>query len=367
MRYVVLPAVSAGVLFLLATACGNSETTGGTGASTGSGSAAGGSTGSSSATCPDNLAEAPNSEFCSSDAVKTDCSLVNAGYREQVCGVPVLSPTKELSRSSSVKEYAGSGPPQLACLAVGGYPPKGTSATVTMSGTVKIFSNGCESNDVKVEVFKMTDDADIGASPVGTAVTTPDDCSIDGVATQNEKDCGTRYECKYTYTGVPSETPLVVRTTGGFWAPLYEYNVYIPTAEVKSGVWNHDVRALASDDYSVIPQAAIGGPITPGNGAIAGEVHDCADVRVQGATVDVSVHKVVMTYFTANEDDPLPDLSATATSTLGLYAALDVPAGPASVAALGLVDGKVTTLGYFKVKVFPDAVTSVTFRGAPAQ
>ena len=31
--------------------------------------------------------------------------------------------------------------------------------------------------------------------------------------------------------------------------------------------------------------------------------------------------------------------------------------------ALGLVGGKLTTVGYFKVRVFPDAVTAITFRG----
>jgi hypothetical protein len=259
------------------------------------------------------------------------------------------------------------GPPDLACVTAGNYPKKGTSQVVKMSGVVKIFSHGCESKNVTIEVFKVTGDADIEAAPVSAAVTTAAECMTTGVATMDNGDCGTRYECKYSYPGVPSETPLVIRTQGDFWAPLYDYNIYIPNAQVTGGAWTHDVRALATDDYSVIPQAAIGGPITPGNGAIAGEVHDCGDVRVHGATVDVDVQKKVVTYFTDNEDHPLPDLAATSTSILGLYAALDVPPGPANVAALGMVGGNLTTVGYFRVKVFPDSVTAITFRGAPAQ
>jgi hypothetical protein len=365
MRYVLFPALSAGVLFLFSAACGNSTSTG---ATTGATTGTGGSTGTGMLSCPDNLAEAPNSEFCAAEKTTPNCALVTGNYHEQVCGVPVLSPTVELARSSTVKEFAGSGPPDLACFTAGNYPKKGTSQTVKMSGTVKIFSHGCQSQNVKVEVFKVTGDADIEASPVGTPITTPGDCmnATVGVATDNS-DCGTRWECKYSYDGVPSETELVIRTQGDFWAPLYDYNIYIPSAQVVGGVWSHDVRALATDDYSVIAQAAIGGPITPGNGAIAGEVHDCGDVRLNGATVDVEVQKKVVTYFTNNEDHPLPDLAATSTSTLGLYSALDVPPGPASVAALGLVGGKLTTAGYFRVKVFPDSVTAITFRGAPAQ
>ena len=368
MRNVLLPAGSAGVLlfFSLATGCGNGTEGGGGSAGTTSGNA-GGTTGAGMA-CPANLAKAPNSEFCAAHAATTNCALVTSNYHEQVCGVPVLSPKAELGRSSSVKEFSGSGPPDLTCLAAGHYPKKGTSQNVKMSGVVKMFSHGCESKNVSIAVFAVTGDADINeASPLGTPVTTGAECMTTGVASTDSGDCGTRYECKYSYDGVPTETELVIRTKGDFWAPLYDYNIYVPNAQVKGGVWAHDVRALATDDYSVIPQAAIGGPITPGNGAIAGEVHDCGDVRLHGAAVDVDVQKKVVTYFTDNEDHPLPDLAATSTSILGLYAALDVPPGPANVAALGLVGGKLTTVGYFRVKVYPDAVTAITFRGAPAQ
>jgi hypothetical protein len=161
---------------------------------------------------------------------------------------------------------------------------------------------------------------------------------------------------------VESETELVVLTKGTDWAPLYTYNIYVPTSEVQNGEWTYDLRALANDDYTSIPQT-VGTTIAPGNGALAGEVHDCGNVRLQNATVDIDVSKYQLYYFTDNETHPLPTLSSTMTSVLGLYAALDVPAGKARVAALGMVNGKVTTLGYHTVEVFPDSVTSVTIRG----
>jgi len=355
MRNVLLAACAGGVL-LLGTACGGGGGAGGSGNSGTGGDGAG-----SGLSCPDNLIPAPNSDFCLTQSTTPNCAFIGRNYHTEVCGVAVVDPSSELARSTDVKEYAGSGPPDLGCFDPANYPAPTASQTVTMSGVVKIFSHGCESKSVDISIFEVTDAAP-AATPVGPPITTASDCTVDGVMTTND-DCGTRYECKYTYAGVPTEKELVVLTKGALWAPLYQYNIYIPNAEVKNGGWTHDLRALATDDYSVIPQAAIGGPITPGNGAIAGEVHDCADVRLTGATVDVDVKKTIVTYFTSNEDSPLPDLAASSTSLLGLYAALDVAPGKASVAAIGLVNGKVTTLGYHRVTVFPDSVTSITFRG----
>ena len=207
------------------------------------------------------------------------------------------------------------------------------------------------------------DDGSLGTL-LGSAVTTPSDCTAESLAT-DEEDCGTRYECNYSYPGVPSETELVIKTHGDVWAPLYEYNIFIRNEAAQGGMWTHNVRALAQDDYGVISQVALGAPITAKHGAIAGEVHDCGDVRLVNAVVDVNVSKAVTTYFTNDEDHPLPELQARGTSTLGLYSAMDISAGPVSVGAVGLVDGTVTTVGFFRARVFEDSVTSVTFRGLP--
>jgi hypothetical protein len=332
-------------------ACGGDNTTGGT------------STGGPA--CPESLAKVPNSEFCAKDAISPiNCDGVTDAYTKEVCGVPLKDSTADLKRSASVKEFGGSGPPKVGCFAPSGYPAKSDptkSKNVQLTGTVKIFSHGCESKLVKIEVFEVNPDGTKGAA-VGNALTTAANCQMNGVATTNT-DCGMRYECNYIYAGVPTDKELVVKTSGDLWAELYEYNVYIDDAAVMNGGYKHDLRALASDDYNVISQAAIGAPITAGNGAVAGEVHDCGDVRLSNATVDIDKPKKVLTYFTSAEDHPLPDMAARATSTLGLYAALDVPPGPITVAAMGQLSGAKTAVGFHKAQVFPNAVTVVTFRG----
>lgn len=107
----------------------------------------------------------------------------------------------------------------------------------------------------------------------------------------------------------------------------------------------------------------MGSTITPGRGAVAGEVHDCDNLRVVNAVVDIDASRPALTYFSDDEDKPLPQLGAKSTSVLGLYAALDVQPGPVTVAAAGVVDGQLVGVGFMRIQVFADSVTSVTFRG----
>ncbi|MBM4358580.1 MAG: hypothetical protein FJ096_10785 [Deltaproteobacteria bacterium] len=312
-----------------------------------------------------------NDDYCADNGVKGACL---AGAID-ACGVSLPLPPKEgnvtvlLTRSESVKEYGGKGAPDLSCFDADSLPPPPDTAAsklVKLKGIVKIFSNGCESKNLTIAVHKVirSGGADDGmpGDLVGAAVTTPASCKDVGVPEENEK-CGTRYECTYEYPNVPSETELMVVTNGEIWAPIYEYGLFIRNAEVKDGTFEKDVRALASDDYQLIPQVALGKTITAGNGALAGEVHDCGDVRLVDAIVDIDQPKFSLSYFTDNEENPLPNIDAHSTSTLGLYSALDVKPGPVNVAAAGVLDGKLVSLGYFRARVFPDAVTSFTFRG----
>jgi hypothetical protein len=326
-------------------------------------------------TCPGTCAIA-NQDFCAGVQVDRDCGAAVAGSVD-VCGVPVSAPISggkvfELSRSANVMEFAGTGAPDLSCFDASGFPaPPDMSSgnTATLQGVVKIFSHGCSSDKVKVEIFtvKRTGGADDGEPDalVGQAVTTADDCYMNGVPEENE-DClsfsGERWECTYEYLDVPTETELMVVTSGPGWTNLYEYNLYVPDAEVSGGTFEKDVRALAADDYTTIPQTVKGEQMRPGYGAIGGEVHDCGDVRLIGAVVDVDKTRKI-TYFGDDEVTPLPKSDAVHTSSLGLYALLDVPPGPVNVVAAGAIDGKLVGVGFFKARVFPDAVTSVTFRG----
>jgi hypothetical protein len=244
-----------------------------------------------------------------------------------------------------------------------------------MEGRAKIFSNGCDSRDLKIEVHKVVrspgtpDDGKVGdliGTPVSTSTSSP---AVDDVF--SGKCPANRVLRKFSYPGVPTETELVIVTTAAsqpaLWATLYDYNVFIANtdANLKGDVWTHDVRALASDDFTTIPSAAMGTPIPAGNGAVAGEVHDCGDVRLGHAYADVDRARQVLVYMSEEEQGPLPDLTRNSIGTgkLGLYAALNLTPGPVTMAAVGTVGGKLVSLGYFKAQVYPNAVSVVTLRG----
>lgn len=322
----------------------------------------------------DNLCSVSNESFCGENGATPDCASLRPGSLVDVCGVPLPAPTVgdgivEMARSSNVDEFAGSGPPDLSCFEPGGFPAApGTPEMATFSGITKVFSHGCDTADVTIEAFTVVRDGSANDGMPGTMVAsavTDADCTVAGAQEENE-DCteydGIRWECRYTLENVPTETELMIVTSGTGWAKLYEYNVYASNAEVVDGVFEKDIRAIVQDDYNVIPQTAIGKSMEPGNGALGGEVHDCGDVRLTNALVDVDVDRE-LTYFTDNELTPLPNKGAKATSTLGLYAALDVREGPITVAAGGVVDGALVGAGIFRARIFPNSVTSVTFRG----
>ena len=118
-----------------------------------------------------------------------------------------------------------------------------------------------------------------------------------------------------------------------------------------------------------IASAAGGFTIKADRGVIAGEVHDCGDVRLGGATVNTDYRpEGDMFYFGDNESDPLPDKTRTqaglGTSKLGLFGALNYPTGtPIRISAAGKVGSTKVLLGTIVVQVFPGAVTALSFRG----
>ena len=383
-------------------ACGAACASGGSGGS-GGGSAGGQSQGGSAQTDPktcivDKIPGTPdgrcgcvrpeNHEICPAGGPTIDCNANNVKDRNvEACGTfitlardPSGTPS-EISRTTSTDEYAGTGPVDLGCFQMSGWPKEAATKTVKMKGFARNFANGCDSKGSKIEVYTVkrggADDG-LPGDLVGKAVTIVDGpCNNDAACRLRvvEGKCkigDERKERAFVYEGVPTETELIVKSTSadgmnGF-TTLYDY-VFIPNAVLKSDAggdfWEHDVRVVVTGDYTVIPTTAIGRQVTEGNGSVAGEIHDCGDVRVTGASVDISSKRAYRGYFTDNEASPLPDPSrdSLGTSTLGLYSTIDIAPGPARVSAVGVVGGKVVTLGYADVRVFPDAITAVTFRG----
>jgi hypothetical protein len=266
---------------------------------------------------------------------------------------------------------------------------------VTVYGVVDVFGNGGDADGITVEIYEEGADGAMG-SLVGSASSAvvgaecpatqspSEPCCESEIEYDNDMEVGTRNLGFYAIENVPTETPLLVRTSGNpeFWRELYTFNILIPNEEVESGAagdlcteapdgmrWEYRARILSRSDYNSIPlTAGLPSGVPSGNGGVAGEVHDCDNVRLEFAQVATNPNAEILTFFNDNPSNPLPDRSRVeGTSLLGLYAALNLPTGPVDVAAVGrLEDGTVVSLGWYRARIFPDAVSVVTFRGLRA-
>ncbi len=310
----------------------------------------------------------------SPDATQSSCKaprVINA------CCVYLPSPQGEVTRAIGLHRYSAPGGDKtvnLGCLSNPG--ELGTSKMVTWKGFVRLFSSGGDSKDVKIQVYKEGKDGALGEAVGTPVITTGDDKPVKPQVEEWLKKCpttdppGCRFR-SFEYPNVPTETPLIIKTsdaTGGSqWAELYDYNIVFWNRNVTDNVVNHDPSVVAATDLNTVASAAGGFTIQPTMGLLAGEVHDCGDVRLGGAFVDTDLkHESDAFYFGENETDPLPDKSrlSQGTSTLGLFGMLNIPTGkPLRLSAVGRVNGQTTLIGTYTVQTFPGAVTALSLRG----
>ncbi len=276
-------------------------------------------------------------------------------------------------------------PAALGCFTTGRRPP-GTPRSVTLYGVADVFGNGPDATGMTVEVYREGADGALGELVGMATASGTDACAETEEKIDNGMPTGvTRQLGAYAVEGVPTETPLIVLTRGdaGLWKPLYTYNFQVLNEEVDESAppsgacsgtptgprFQYRARVLSVNDYRTIPlTAGIAGGVPAGHGALAGEVHDCQDVRVSFAQVGVSPRPQSIVYFTDDADNPLPDISRVeGTAGLGLYAGLDLLPGPVDVSALGRIDGQLVSLGWYRARIFADSVTSVTLRGERPQ
>jgi hypothetical protein len=340
-----------------------------------------GGPGGSNVTCASAPALADTFSACTSCTPASSCAdtrPINA------CCAWVEAPEQAVARGLNLHYYSSSDPTvDLGCLAAPATP--GTPQTITITGHVKLFSSGQDSAGVKVEVFQEgpNGDGSLG-SPVGTAFTTTNDDATDPPLQplvtwlSNCADPGCKFR-SYSIPGVPTETRLIVKTSDASgqpttWADLYDYNIYFSNGAVSGGQVEYDPSAVAVTDINTVATAAGGFTVKPDKGLLAGEVHDCGDVRLSGAMVDTdATHEGPMFYFTDNEADPLPDQErgpkGEGTSELGLFGALNLDTGaPIHISAIGVIptpDGKTedALLGSYTIQVYAGAVTALSFRG----
>lgn len=287
------------------------------------------------------------------------------------CCTWVQAPTQTVARGTGLNRYSSDDPTvNLGCLDTPA--PLGTPKTITLKGHVRLFSSGEDSKGVKIEIFTKNEDGSPGTL-VGAPTTTSDSDADVKTETFLKKcpDGGCTLRA-YTYAGVPTETPLIVKTsdaTGGAqWAALYDYDIYFANDKVQAGdTIEYEPSVVAATDINTVASAAGGFTVKQDKGLLAGEVHDCGDVRLSGATVDIdAAHEADMFYFGENEADPLPDKSrgSLGTSKLGLFGTLNVTTGvPIRISAIGNYGGQTVLLGTTTVQTFPGAVTALSMRG----
>jgi hypothetical protein len=355
-------------------ACSSSNTTPGTGSS---------GTAASCTTAP----KLEKDDYCatctmSAGATPAECRpprVVNA------CCTWVQAPEATIARGVGLNRYSNNDPTvQLGCL--DSPDAMGTPKTVTLKGHVRLFSSGGDSAGVKIEIFKEGDNGALGEKVGQEFVTTMGDESLAKKEDWLEKcpETGCIYR-PYTYAGVPTETRLVIKTSdaagGDTWAALYLYNAFFTNSQVTTdatlgevivsepspGVNPEPISAVAATDINTIASAAGGFTVKADKGLLAGEVHDCGDIRLSGATVDIdAAHEGEMFYFGENETNPLPDKTrgARGTSRLGLFGTLNVTTGvPTRVSAIGNFNGQTVLVGSSVVQTFPRSVTAIRFRG----
>jgi len=202
-----------------------------------------------------------------------------------------------------------------------------------------------------------------------------------------------RWEGRYALDAIPTNTQLVIRVTGpdgkpdATWATMVAFNIVLSTSDPsckttsdvycldKSGAtptYQFNVNALSQSDYVNIPTTSgLAGGISSGMGAIAGEVHDCDNIRVGNVQVGVSPEGDRFTYFNGNPIKTLPDSGRVGSGTdrLGLYAALNVKPGNVAIETAGLTTagGMLTSFGRFTAIVYANTVSVANINGGRPQ
>ena len=199
-----------------------------------------------------------------------------------------------------------------------------------------------------------------------------------------------RWESRYSVPNIPTNTRLVIRVTGPnnvsdtTWATTVSFNIFLSTndractslsdtdcldqSDAAHPKYQLNVSALSSADYVNIPTiSGLPGGISSGQGAMAGEVHDCDNVRVGNVEVVTTPPADRFTYFNGNPIMTLPDASRASVGTdrLGLFAALNEKPGPVHVESGGatMAGGALTSFGTFDAFVYANAVTIVDING----
>lgn len=241
----------------------------------------------------------------------------------------------------------------------------------TLWGPVENFGLDQETVGVKIEIFEHNKDGKL---------TTP----IAVFEASNESQKGCKPECKgdnicfagvctkkkdsddnrigyYMAKEIPTNKLLIFRSSGPNFVTTVQYNLWIAADKVKDGKLKRRAFTISNLSKGLIPPAAGIQKIASGNGAIAGEIHDCKGDQITGAKVTVSVMAQKLAYFGAESDRPDPQLEETTKN--GVYSALNIKiknGGLITVKAAIKKGGKNFVVADFTAQLFPDAITILT-------
>lgn len=377
-----------GALLVLATGCGtaaSTNTSGDSGTRTDSATPASGAVGDDYTAC-----RSAQNPTCPTNQVAT-CGVCVPRPRTS-SGPAILERTR--CDDTIRREYCRSGDrgaPNLSCFEAGRRPTMGASSRVTMWGNVRVFGNGGDAQHIRITVYRPTADGMPGEMLGQTVsdIAAPGNGMEDVYSPSRDRVLFSRNLGGYQIPNIPTETELLVVTEGdptdstasSLWSHrIYDYNIMLSNADVDAAMapmginGEHKVRfqprVISNSDWSAIPSAAtLVTGIPAGHGALAGEVHDCDDVRLANASVASNPRLLFeggTVYFSDNDTNPLPDTSRAlrGTSLLGTYALLDMAPGVTNVAAVGYdSNSRLLHLGSYRARVFPDSVSIVTLRG----
>lgn len=311
------------------------------------------------------------------------------------CAVDDIS----IAKPDALAVRADGGALELACM---GEPEVlGQSTSVRLQGCIDVFGLGGRAEPgIRVEIFSAdkdpkSDAPDIGSTTIGVTTMAPGlDCAgaDAGSAPCLALEC--TKEGAYVMENVPVHVPLIMKAYlpgDNSVIETYTFGVVFGAGDARvvdvAGVptVKYSANVIYRSTYDTIPTLAgrqvegqqfIGDGL--GRGVIAGEIHDCADKVVQGATVTTSQAdaSTKITYFNGNVDDPKPDLRRSSTGADGLYVVLNAStdAGTnAHVVSAAILDPSCTdasdetcqcvSMSSRAVKVYPDSVSIVTLRG----
>jgi hypothetical protein len=263
-------------------------------------------------------------------------------------------------------------------------PPLATTQMDSVWGVVDVFGTGGNSDMIRVQIFNINADGTPGTMlGEATAMTSvayheeEDELNTQGMVTQHRLLGG------FVIPNIPTERPVLVRTQGPadfFGHAIYDYTLAIrndavnmpmppPETMITGAAVKIRPRTISNSDWVTIPSTStLPTGIPAGRGAIAGEVHDCDDVRLSNAVVyaNPAPRFEPTVYFSDNDTNPLPDTSRSThgTQLLGIYAMLDLAPGPLRISALGYDgSGALVHVGSYEARIFADSVTVVTIRG----